>query len=374
MNIKKFLFLFLLLSLNVFSNDYEVISEGTSVIDESKSKAKDKASFDAKKTGLKKALYSLYDSSSINKNSSKINEFIYKNPDKYITSVNTTKEYLSEKIGIANVELELTIDLVLLKNDLIENGIILKTSGNKTILSLIYDKDIIYENNAFIDTEKEMIKIFNEKNYLFINKYENEMSYNLPSQRTYMGLTKEKIKQLSKLFNVDIVLVGFIKTNCKENEINNESICESNMTVKAFSNNETRLIAFKNNYKKISSKTFLDSKVKAKNLLIKDVSEDILNQIEKNFTKETFNKFTLVFKGIKNYKKYRKIKNDLLNGKIKGLINVSEKTLSKNYISFKGEIKEDIDFIKNQVIEKYFEDSKIEVSQSLNKSLEFKII
>lgn len=371
---RSFLFLFFIISFNAFSSDYKVTAEGTSVIDKNVTTAKEKAIFDAKKEGLKKALYNNYNTKSVNENSWKIKKYIYKNPDKYITSINTTKEYVSEKIGIANVELETTIDLDLLRNDLIEKGIILKTSNNKTILSLIYDEDFNYENNSFLDTEKEMIKIFNEKNYIFIDKYKSKMSYNLPSKETCMGLTKEKLKELSNLFNVDIVLIGFLKTNCKENEFTNKNVCESSMAVKAFSGVDTRLVAFENSNKKISSDTLLKAKTEVKNLVIKDVSEDILNQIEKNFINKASNKLTLVLKGVNSYKEYIKIRNDLLNGKIKGLTNVAEKGLSKGSFSFSGETKKDIDFIKNQLIEKYFNDRKFEVSQSLNNYLEIKVI
>lgn len=359
--------LLIIINLISFSNTYanEYNSVGTAAIEKKNvNLAKENAKNDALRLGLEKAISSVYESESVKSNEWVLRKKVYSVPSSFVNGYKDLEYNIYEKASVVEAKLTVIIDLDMLREKLIEQGIFLSYVGTNTILTLIYD------NSGFSESVISSLAIdFSKKGFSFLDTANHHLKDELPNAVEFSNLSLEKILEIGNLFNVNLVANGYINTECKK--IINEFSCTTNFYLKIVSVSSGKVLAFKNISKTENAKIESEARKISVENAVRPISESITSQLDESY-QNIYIKFKVSIKGVNRYEEYKAIK-DFLSKKLDGYESVVERYQASGLIVFEGRRKKDIESLKRDIISNLFKDLEFTVSESSN-SLEIQIL
>ncbi|MBN1113792.1 MAG: hypothetical protein JXA66_00485 [Oligoflexia bacterium] len=369
------------------SDEVTVVVDGSSVIEnEALAKAREDAKNDAYESAVRVALSSYYKPELIRKNESRLRLKVYSKSKNLVSGFKIKSE---DRIGdTLKLKVEVVLNMKSLKDKLAESGISLVEGSSSKVLPLIVERtsasggdywwqsssDGLEQRNQFSDVEQALAKYFTDKGLVLLDPYEHELSQRVPQSYRYMELKAPELINLGRIFDAELVSTGYIWTNCVKDDLQGVSDCETTFSLQILSIDTGRIVAAKKAVEKISDPDYGNARVISRARATKVVSDSLLSQLSKKWSKRPAFSFKVILSGLNNYSTYKNFREILTDGKIEGLDNVVERMQMENIFIFEGERRVDLQELYRKIYARFSADSKIEVKSKGEDFIEFKLL
>jgi len=342
----KLLVLFgLLFSFGLCAQNIESLTaEGTGRIELDELQARDSATKDAYKDAVRKTLVMIYSEPAIRANEARLAP-IYNEAQKYILESQQVMEKQDSTLKTISLKFNVNVDKDALQVALSEKGISLTSEKNLMILPLIVEKadnnnvDFWWKegNNAsvkkgFSDVEKALSVYFAQSSYSLIDPYQNSLSTQVPQSYRYMELKMPELIGLGKTFGVGLIATGYVQTDCKKEE----NSCSTVVSLQMISTETGKVIAAKRAVETGTAKELGEARTVSRAKACQTAAASVLAQMTKKWGKKSASSYKVVFKGIKDYPTYNKLRGCLMSG-ITGLSSIAERYMTKGNFVFDAE-------------------------------------
>ncbi|MCX6112578.1 MAG: hypothetical protein NTY22_04730 [Proteobacteria bacterium] len=382
------LFILSLFGVSLYSVE-PIIADGSAMIEGYISKAKNDALNNAYESAVKTTIVNLYSEQIVKTNEFKLAK-LYKKAASFITSSKVIYNKQNTDVDSMDVRVQVTVDTAAIKEYMAENGLSLSEDKISTILPLIVErtsqegegqywwgdasKSGLVTKKSFSDIEKALSKYLAQYNFSLIDPYSNELSSNVPDSYRYMELKAPEIIKLGQVFHAGLVSTGYVWTSCKRKKELNQTSCDTNLSVQIISTDTGKVVAAKRAQETGQALTNDEAKTISRARACKTVSDSLVYQLNRKWDKRTASNYQVVFKGLKDYTKYLKIRDILTGRQIPGYTNVVERYQSKGSLVFEGEKRGSSQTIQNNIISKGFPDGKVRIIKADDTSIEIEIL
>jgi hypothetical protein len=182
-----------------------------------------------------------------------------------------------------------------------------------------------------------------------------------------MELKVPELIELGKTFGVGLIASGYVQTDCKKED----NSCSTVISLQMISSDTGKIIAAKRVVETGTTKDINEAKVISRAKACQSAAASILGQMAKKWGKKNASNYKLVFKGIKNYPTYVKLRVCLMGG-VTGLSSVMERYMAKGNFVFEAE-KRGVTDIGQNVIAKCYPDGGAIVSEQTENFVEIKV-
>lgn len=384
----KTVFVLFFLSINLLAIEPLVV-DGSAVIEGNLSKSKEEALNNAYETALKNTISSLYNEDAVKANELKLVK-MYKKSTSFITSSKIIYQKQNSDVDSMDVRVQVTVDVQAIKEYMAENGIVLNEDKFSTILPLIVErtsvdgegqywwgeanKNGLAEKRSFSDIEKALSRYFAQYNFSLIDPYSNQLYSNVPESYRFVDLKSQELVKLGQLFNTGLVSTGYVWTSCKRTEELNKTSCDTNLSIQVLSTETGKIIAAKRSQETGFAPTNDEARTISRARACKTVSDSIMYQLTHKWDKRAASNYKVVVKGLKDYTRYLKLREQLTGRQIPGFTNVVERYQSNGSLTFEGEKRGGTQSLQENIMLKCFSDGDARIVNSNEDSLEIQII
>jgi len=360
-------------------NVESLTAEGSARVEWDESQARNDATKNAYKDAVRKTLIIMSNEQAIRANESNLAP-LYNDAQKYILESQQVMEKQDTALKMISLKFNVNVDKEVIQTFLSEKGISLTSEKNLMILPLIVEKtennsnDFWWKENAnssakkgFSDVEKALSIYFAQSKYALIDPYQNALSSQVPESYRYMELKIPELLELGKTFGVGLIANGYVQTDCKKDD----NSCSTVVSLQMISTDTGKVIAAKRVVEAGTAKDINEARIISRAKACQSVAGSILSQMAKKWGKKSASSYKLVFKGIKDYPTYTKLRTCLMSG-ITGLSSVIERYMTKGNFVFEAE-KRGIANVGQNVVGKCYPDGGATVSEQTENFVEIKI-
>lgn len=380
MVLRLLVFIGLIFSLNLCAQNVESLTAvGTARMEWDEPQARETATIDAYKDAVRKTLIVMFGEQSVRANELRLTP-LYDEAKKYILESQQIMEKQDATLKTISLKFNVNVDKEAIQDFLSEKGISLSSEKNLMILPLIIEKtdnnsvEFWWKQNTdssakkgFSDVEKALSIYFAQSSYALIDPYQNALSSQVPQSYRYMELKVPEFIELGKIFGVGLVASGYVQTDCKKED----NSCSTVVSLQMISTDTGKVIAAKRAVEVGTAKNIDEAKTISRAKACQTVATNVLSQMAKKWGKKSVSSYKLVFRGIKDYSTYSKLRACLTSG-ITGLSSVIERYMTKGTFVFDAEKRGTVDVGQN-IIAKCYSDGTGSLTEQTEGFVEIKI-
>lgn len=370
----------LVFSFGLYAENVESLTaEGTARMEWDETQAREAATKDAYKDAIRKTLIVMSSEEAVRANELKLAP-LYDDAKKYILESQQIMEKQDATLKTISIKFNVNVDKDAIKDFLSEKGISLSSEKNLMILPLIIEKtesssgEFWWKESSsgsakkgFSDVEKALSIYFAQSNYALIDPYQNGLLAQVPQSYRYMELKVPELIELGKTFGVGLIASGYVQTDCKKED----NSCSTVVSLQMISTDTGKIIAAKRVVEAGTAKDINEAKVISRAKACQSVAASILSQMAKKWGKKSASNYRVVFKGIKDYPTYAKLRACLIGG-VTGLSNAMERYMAKGNFVFEAE-KRGIANVGQNIVAKCYPDGGATVGDQTENFVEIKV-
>ena len=360
-----------------------VVGIGT-VVNDNKTIARDKALEDALKKAVEQAVGIFVSSEMIVENYSLLSDRIYTKSQGYIQNYKIISESIIEDTYKVNIEA--TVVLGNLKNDLTAIGLLMARKHKPRVMIMIAEQNIGQEYLSFwwgyhalaanlSITETAIIEKFKERGFNIVDH--EARAKNIKIDRAYLvaNLDNSTATYLGNQHDAEIVIVGKAIAKRMENKIDTSmKSCQADISARAIRTDNGTIIASANtqgvagHISEITGGS--DALKKGASELASELIDQIIESWEKELTGNTLVQMTI--SGIPSYFDFIAIKNTIKE-EIRGVKGVYQRSIMAGTAKIDIDIKGNAQSLAQELTTKDFQNFSIDVDTLTQNSIEITI-
>jgi len=353
MVISKLIFFLIFIKIN--SQNITIELEGSAIIENSLSSARNEAKKNAFILAIKTTLINISKNiNAVKKLESDLDKTIYNNVENYIESFRALSEHRTQ--NNLKVSYAIILNINKLKADLIKYGISFDNKKIPKIIPFIAEKissdnlllNSLYLNkNSFTDIETNLFNNFLNKGIILLNPYETAIDY--PNSNTFILLKVFELINYAKMHEADFVLSGYVYTSCNK-DFNNK--CNTLISLQVL-NNDGALITSRRVNNSFTDSNYDQAYNKSREASIKTIADIVSNDLETYLQNKNNVFYNLRINKLSSYEHYMELKKIFDSQEIINIASIIDRYQSKNDLVFSVEVSNlNLNNSKNIIIKK----------------------
>ncbi len=354
------------------------------VVNDNKTIARDNALEDALRKAVEQAVGTFVSSETIVENYSLLSDRIYTKSEGYIQNYKIISESLIDNIYKINIEA--TVVLGNLKNDLTAIGLLMARKHKPRVMIMIAEQNIGQEYFSFwwgyhasaanlSITETTIIEKFKERGFNIVDHGAKVKKIKIDRAYQVANLDNATAIYLGNQYDAEVVIVGKAMAKRMENTIDTSmKSCQANMSAKAIRTDNGAIIASANtqgvsvHISEIIGGS--DALKKGASDLASKLMDQIIDTWEKELTGTTLVQMTI--SGISSYSDFIALKNTIKE-QIRGVKGIYQRSIMAGTAKIDIDIKGDAQSLAEELTTKDFQDFSIDVDTLTQSSIEITI-
>jgi hypothetical protein len=354
------------------------------VVNDNKTIARDNALEDALRKAVEQAVGTFVSSETIVENYNLLSDRIYTKSEGYIQNYKIISESLIDNIYKINIEA--TVVLGNLKNDLTAIGLLMARKHKPRVMIMIAEQNIGQEYFSFwwgyhasaanlSITETTIIEKFKERGFNIVDHGAKVKKIKIDRAYQVANLDNATAIYLGNQYDAEVVIVGKAMAKRMENTIDTSmKSCQANMSAKAIRTDNGAIIASANtqgvsvHISEIIGGS--DALKKGASDLASKLMDQIIDTWEKELTGTTLVQMTI--SGISSYSDFIALKNTIKE-QIRGVKGIYQRSIMAGTAKIDIDIKGDAQSLAEELTTKDFQDFSIDVDTLTQSSIEITI-
>ncbi|MDY6855384.1 MAG: hypothetical protein SWO11_11870 [Thermodesulfobacteriota bacterium] len=351
------------------------------VVDDNKTIARGKALDDALRKAVVQAVGTFVSSETIVESHTLLSERIYAKSEGYIQNYKIISESLIEDIYKVNIEA--TVVLGSLKDDLSTIGLLMARKYKPRVIVMIAEQNIGQEHFSFwwdyhtspanlSITETTLIEIFKERGFKIVDHGAKAKDIKIDKSYQVANLDDSMAIYIGEQYDAEVVIIGKAMAKRTEKTLDTSmKSCEANISARAIRTDNGAIIASENT-KGIAA--HINEFIAGSNALKKgasDLATKLMDQIigtwEKELTGTTLVQMTI--SGISSYHDFIALKNTIKE-EIRGIKGVYQRSIMAGIAKIDIDIKGDAQSLAQELTKKDFQSFSIDVDALTQNSID----